>query len=96
MQTPCREQGAAKEVSDQEHAVTNLSPPSNQALRSDGRYPHSDTCEELARSGLFDRETAHLLLAIARSPKLPSWARRLLAFSSTRMAVLEEMAEIGH
>ena len=38
------------------------------ARSHDGRFPHSDACEALARSGRFAREVAHLLLALARQP----------------------------
>jgi hypothetical protein len=100
MQTPCSRQGAATEQKgDQEHALgvhalTNLSPPPNQALRCDGRYPHSDTCEELARSGLFGaRPRTCYSQSLGRRNCRPG---RLLALSPARIAGLEKMAEISH
>ena len=47
-----------------------------------GRLSHSDACKSLARSGLFAREVAHLLLALAREP-----IDRLFELSTTRMIV---------
>jgi hypothetical protein len=38
----------------------------------DGRYWHSALCEQLARSGLFGRAGAHMLLAVARMPEVPN------------------------
>jgi hypothetical protein len=35
-----------------------------------GRFPHSDTCEQLARSGWFNRDAAHTLFALARQPDI--------------------------
>jgi hypothetical protein len=41
-----------------------------------GRFPHSDTCESLARSGLFTRDVAHRLFALAREPDIDSAFQR--------------------
>ena len=37
-----------------------------------GRHQHSDLCEQLARSGLFDRDARHMLLAVARMSAVPN------------------------
>ena len=45
-------------------------PNENGKANAAGRFPHSNSCERLARSGLFGLETAHLLLALARQPSI--------------------------
>ena len=45
-------------------------PNENGKANAAGQFPHSDSCERLARSGLFGLETAHLLLALARQPSI--------------------------
>ena len=51
---------------------TDRGTPTQYRYQVRGRHRHSDLCEQLARSGLFDRDARHMLLAVARMSAVPN------------------------